>query len=70
MRNDLGTYVSPRAGDLRMVVARVDFLRQTIILFSYRITLMPKPVPGHTIGNKGRDVGQDSLLGLFPYILK
>ena len=49
MRNDLGTYVSPRAGDLRMVMARVDFLRQTIILFSYRITSMPKPVPGQPI---------------------
>ena len=35
VRNDPGTYVSPRVGDLRMVMARVDFLRHTIILFSY-----------------------------------
>ena len=31
---------------------------------------MPKPVPGHAIGNKGRDVGQDSLLVLFLYMVQ
>ena len=50
-------------------MARVDFLRQTIILFSYRITSMPKPVPGQPQGDLYPTWGGGSHFGACPIIV-